>query len=179
MKKLIGGAALVALLCCGPARVAAQGPAGAGADVAAGGGSAGRSHNPVKWFGKKDAKSTAEAQAGNDELDRRLESRLRAAQVLREGESLRAACENFVARLDCLAALHASKGLGLPFDCLKANVTGVRIGTDPASCRIPDSDKPLSLAKAIRLLKPDADAKGAAKEAEGIARQEWKEAAGS
>ena len=176
MKKLIGGLLFLALASFG---AAAQGPAGAGADIAAGGGSTGHSRNPIKWFGKKDPKSAAEAPAGSEELDRRLEARLRSAQVLAEDRSLKEACENFVARVDCLAALHASKGLGLRFECLKANLTGIRIGSDPSTCRIPDDDKPLSLTKAIHLLKPGADAKGAAKEAEGIARQELKEAAGS
>jgi hypothetical protein len=179
MKKLLGGLAVLALASIGAASAAAQGPAGAGADVAAGGGSSGHSHNPIKWFGKKDGKSASESPAGTEELDKKLEARLRAAQVLPADGNLKDVCENFVARVDCLAALHASKGLGLRFDCLKSNLTGVRIGTDPSSCRIPDNDKPLGLAKAIHLLKPDADAKGAAKEAEGMARQELKEAAGS
>jgi opacity protein-like surface antigen len=179
MKKLLAGVAVLALASFGAASAAAQGPAGAGADVAAGGGSAGHSYNPVKWFGKKDGKSASESSAGAEELDKKLETRLRAAQVLPEDGKLKDACENFTARVDCLAALHASKGLGLRFDCLKSNLTGVRIGTDPSSCRIPDNDKPLSLSRAIHLLKPDADSKGAAKEAEAIARQELKDAAGS
>jgi hypothetical protein len=41
---------------------------------------------------------------------------------------------------------------------------------------MPSGDKPLSLTKTIKLLKPDADAKGAAKGAEVIAKQELAEA---
>jgi hypothetical protein len=37
---------------------------------------------------------------------------------------------------------------------------------------MPAGDKPLSLAKTIKLLKPGADAKGAAKDAESVAKQE-------
>jgi hypothetical protein len=41
---------------------------------------------------------------------------------------------------------------------------------------MPAADKPLTLAKTIKLLKSDVDAKGAAKDAEAIAKQELAEA---
>jgi hypothetical protein len=53
----------------------------------------------------------------------------------------------------------------------------VRTDVEAASCRVPDGDKPLNLMKTIHLLRPDADAKSAAKEAETAARQAVKEAA--
>jgi hypothetical protein len=101
---------------------------------------------------------------------------LRAMQVLSADTTLKQACVNFLQRVDCLAALHASHRVGLNFECVKSNVTGVRVGTDTNSCRMPASDRPLSLAKTIKLLKPDADAKGAAKDAESLAKQELAEA---
>jgi len=154
---------------------AAQGPAGAGAGAAAGGGTSSRSYNPIKWIGKKDAKPT-DAPFANDEVEKRLEAKLRAMQVLSETATLKESCVNFVQRVDCLAALHASHNVGLNFECLKSNVTGVRVGTDTSSCRMPAGDKPLSLAKTIKLLKPDANAKGEAKDAETVAKQELAEA---
>jgi hypothetical protein len=68
--------------------------------------------------------------------------------------------------------LHVSHNIGIDFECLKSNVTGVRVGTDTSSCRMPAGDKPLSLTKTIKLLRSDADAKGAAKDAETVAKEE-------
>jgi len=161
------------------AHAAAQGPAGAGAAAAAGGGSSpSHSLNPMKWIGKKDAKPAGDAPVANDELDKRLETKLRSMQVLGHDTSLKDACVKFMLRVDCLAALHASHNLGLNFECVKSNVTGVRVGGDTSACRMPSGDKPLSLAKTIKLLKPDADSKEAAKRAEAIAKQELVEAGG-
>ena len=168
----------VLVLCFTGSGAMAQGPAGAGAAEAAGGGSSLSSHslNPMKWIGKKDSKPAGDATTANEDLDKRLETKLRTQQVLGADESLQAACKNFLQRVDCLAALHASHNVGLNFECVKSNVTGVRVGTDTSGCRMPAGDKPLSLAKTIKLLKPDADAKGAAKGAEVIAKQELAEA---
>jgi len=161
-------------------RAAAQGPAGSGASVAAGGGSSSssRSLNPLKLFGKKEAKPDAAANApvANDDLDKRLEAKLHAMQVLGANATLKDSCVKFLQRLDCLAALHASHNLGLNFECVKSNVTGVRVGGDTSSCRMPEGDKPLSLAKTIKLLKSDAKAKAAAKDAETIAKEELRDA---
>jgi hypothetical protein len=171
-------AAAILLLCFTAIRTMAQGPAGAGAASAAGGGSSSHSYNPMKWIGKKDAKPTGDAPIANENLDKRLETKLRMMQVIGTDETLQSACKNFLLRLDCLAALHASHNVGLNFECVKSNVTGVRVGTDTSACRMPAGDKPLSLAKTIKLLKPDADAKGAAKSAETLAKQELTEAGG-
>jgi opacity protein-like surface antigen len=172
MSLLKGMSMAVLVLSFASAQAVAQGPAGAGAAGAAGGGSATHSYNPLKWIGKKDAKPTGDAPVANVELDQKLETKLRNMQVLSTDTTLKQACGNFLQRVDCLAALHASHNVGLNFECVKSNVTGVRVGTDTSSCRMPAGDKPLSLAKTIKLLKPDADAKAAAKDAEGIARQE-------
>lgn len=159
-----------------PVSSLAQGPAGAGAAEAAGGGSSSRSYNPTKWFGKKDAKSAASG-VSPDEADKKLEGKLRMAQALSADASLKNVCRNFLERVDCVAALYASHNLGLNFECLRSNMTGVRTDADATSCKAPDGDKPLNLMKTIRLLKPDADAKSAAKEAEAAARQDVKDAA--
>ncbi len=163
---------IAALVLFAAAQAAAQGPAGAGAAGAAGGGSSSHSYNPLKWIGKKDAKPTGDSPVSNAELDQKLETKLRAMQVLSADTTLKQACVNFLKRVDCLVALHASHNVGLNFECVKSNVTGVRVGTDTSSCRMPAGDKPLSLAKTIKLLKPDADGKSAAKDAESVAKQE-------
>ena len=157
-------------------RALAQGPAGVGAAEAAGGGSSStRSYNPMKLFARKDAKPVAPA-ISVEELDKRLEPKLRASQILAPTATLKDACVNFVERADCLAVLHASHTLALDFDCLKSNFTGVRVATDTSACRMPAGDKPLNLAKSIHLLKPDADYKNAAKDAEASARDDVRDA---
>src|SRR5260370_41260651 len=89
------------------AQASAQGPAGAGAATAAGGGSSTHSYNPLKWIGKKDPKPTGDSPAGNAELDKKLETKLQGKQGLRAGATLKPGCGNFLPRLECLGALAA------------------------------------------------------------------------
>jgi hypothetical protein len=176
MKNLMGALAILILATCFAAdRAMAQGPAGAGAGEAAGGGTSSHSYNPMKLFSKKDAKPPQPTLAVED-LDKKLEPKLRASEVLGAGATLKEVCVNFVERFDCVAALYASHNLGLSFECVKSNVTGVRVGTDTSSCRMPAGDKPLNLMKTIHLLRSDVDAKNAAKDAEGAARDDIKDA---
>jgi hypothetical protein len=178
IKRLVRGLAILilgAFLSSG--RAAAKGPAGNGAAEAVSGGSSSHSYNPTKWFGKKDGKAAANDNLSQDELDKRLEPKLRAAQVLAPNASLKDACHNFIERVDCVAALHASHSLGISFECVKASMTGVRTDVGASACRMPADDKPLSLMKTIRLLKSDADAKNGAKEAGAAAREDMKNAA--
>jgi hypothetical protein len=155
-------------------RAAAQGPAGAGAAEAAAASSGSHSYNPAKWFAKKDTKAADSVPV--EQLDQKLEPKLRAAQVLGANASLKNACQNFIERVDCVAALRASHNLGLNFVCVKASMTGVRTDVDASSCRMPSDDKPLNLMKTIRFLKSDADAKNGAKQAEAAAREDIKDA---
>jgi hypothetical protein len=74
----------------------------------------------------------------------------------------------------CLAALHASHNLGVDFNCLRANVTGVLTNADLSGCKVADGDKAESLNKAIHQLKPDVDAKQATKNAEQEAKDDLK-----
>jgi len=158
-------------------RAAAQGPAGAGAAEAAAQSTSSHSYNPTKWFGRKDAKTRAAASVPVEQLDQKLEPKLRAAGVLGANAPLKNACQNFIERVDCVAALRASKSLGLNFVCVKASMTGVRTDVDASSCHMPSDDNPLNLMKTIRFLKSDADAKNAAKEAETAAREDLADAA--
>src|SRR6266851_3985123 len=84
------------------------------------------------------------------------------------------ACAPFTALNECVAALHASHNLGLDFNCLRADVTGVLTGADLSGCT-GAGEKALSLTKAIHALKPDAKAKGEAKNAEQQAKDDLKE----
>jgi hypothetical protein len=180
MKSILTALAILILATCfvGSQNALAQGPgpAGAGAAEAAGGGSSSsHSYNPMKFFAKKDTKPAAPT-VSVEELDKRLEPKLKASQLIGADATLKQVCVNFIERVDCLAALHASHNLNLNFECVKSNFTGVRVGTDTSSCRMPAGDKPLSLVKTIHLLKSDADAKDAAKDAEAAARADIQDA---
>ena len=84
------------------------------------------------------------------------------------------ACAPFPSLDGCLAALHASHNLGVNFNCLRADVTGVHTSADTSGCKVADGDKPQGLNKAIHQLKPDADAKQATKDAEQQAKDDLK-----
>ncbi len=81
----------------------------------------------------------------------------------------------FTALNECLAALHASHNLGLEFNCLRANVTGVHTNADLSGCKGAIGDKAQSLHKAIHEQNPNADAKGATKSAEQQAKDDLKD----
>jgi len=145
----------------GAGRAAAQGPAGAGASAAAKDTSShgGHSLNPVKWV-KKDSKKSTDSRSESKEAD----AQVPAAGIVAANANVTDVCALFVALEECVASLHASKNLGIDFNCVRADVTGVHTNVDLSGCKGPIGEKAQSLTKSIRLLKPDADAKGAAKE---------------
>ncbi len=152
----------------------AQGPAGAGAGAAAGQKSeSSHSYNPIKWI-KKDKKAPEAADANSDQMAK-LTARLQSQGIVADNADVKGLCNDFRELETCLAALHARHKLGLNFACMKANLTGVRTGVDTSSCRMPDTDKPLGLAKTLKLLKPDVDAKAATRDAEAQAKQDLQE----
>lgn len=161
----------------GAGRAAAQGPAGAGAGSGSGASSSsgsGHSLNPIKWV-KKDKSSSDQGDA-KEQQDQKLTANLQAQGVLPANIDAKVACDNFKTREDCVAALHVSKNLGLDYNCLKSNLTGVLASADMSSCKENGGDKGISLVKAIHLLKPDADAKSEAKNAEKQAKDDLKAA---
>jgi len=183
MKKLITFAAVAALfLVFGPVRASAQGPAGNGAGNAAVSGSSastsssggsGRSYNPLHWI--KKSKSSSDQLDSNSERDKHLEANLKSAGVIPAQANLSDACGAFTALHSCLATLHASRNTGIDFACLRADVTGTTSNADVSACK-GSSDKRMDLHKAIRLQKPDADAKSEAKHAEKQASDDLKDA---
>lgn len=178
MKKLISGLAMAILsVSFGAGVAAAQGPAGAGAAGAASssGGSGGHSLNPIKWV-KKDSKPAGDQLDAKAEQDKKLTANLQAQGILPVNIDAKAACDNFKVLEDCVAALHASKNLGLDFNCLKSNMTAVLVSADMTSCKENGGDKGISLMKAIKVMKPDAAAKGEAKNAEKQAKDDLKAA---
>jgi hypothetical protein len=157
----------------GAANAAAQGPAGAGASTAAQESShGGRSLNPIKWV-KKDSKPSADSRS---DMEKKLTPKLQAQGLLAAKVNATDACSPFTALDDCVAALHASHNLGIDFNCVRADVTGVHTNVDLSGCKGPVGDKAQNLTKSLHLLKPDADAKGQAKNAEKQAKDDLKEA---
>jgi hypothetical protein len=151
-------------------RASAQGPAGAGAANASQDNT--RLLNPMNWV-KKDSKDSS-AGASRSDIEKKLTPALQSQGVLAADASATDACAPFKALDGCLAALHASHNLGVDFNCLRTNVTGVHANADMSGCKISDSDKAQSLSKSIHLLKPDANAKQATKDAEQQAKDDLK-----
>src|SRR6266705_3961904 len=157
-------------LTVGAERAEAQGPAGAGASTAAKGSSSSHSShslNPIKWVKKdKDSKNSPDSNGTRGDVEKKLTPKLQAQGVLPANSNATATCSSFTLLNDCLATLHASRNLALDFNCLRASVTGVHASADMSGCKVADGEKPQSLNKAIHLLNPGADAKGATKNAE-------------
>jgi hypothetical protein len=175
--------AVLLLMLMSAGRAAAQGPAGSGASTAAqGGSSSSSSHsshslNPIKWVKKdKDSKNSPDANGTRSDVEKKLTPKLLAQGVLPANSNATDACTSFTLLNDCLAALHASHNLALDFNCLRSSVTGVHSTADVSGCKAADSEKPQSLNKAIHLLNPGADAKGATKNAEQQAKDDLKNA---
>ena len=155
----------------GADRAAAQGPAGNGAAAAAQDSS--HSLNPIKWV-KKDSKNSDEAPGARSDAEKKLTPSLQSQGLLAANATASDACGSFPALDGCLAALHASHNLGVDFNCLRANVTGVHTSADVSGCKVADGEKTQSLGQAIHQLKPDANAKQATKEAEQQAKDDLK-----
>ena len=90
--------------------------------------------------------------------------------------SLKDACAGFKSLNDCVAALHVSHNLEIKFNCLKWDMTGAKPAGDIKSCEAPWRDKAMELNRAIHELKPDANYRNEAKNAEKRAREDIKDA---
>ena len=158
-------------LTLGAQQVAAQGPAGSGAAAAAQDGS--HSLNPIKWV-KKDSKNSIDASGNRSDAEKKLTPNLRAQGLLAANATTSEACEPFLELVECLAVLHASRNLGVDFNCLRADATAVHTSADISGCKVADGEKAQGLNKSIHQLKPDANAKQAAKAAEQQAKDDLK-----
>jgi hypothetical protein len=181
MKKLCLVVAIAAVCYSfGAGRATAQGPQGVGASVAAGSAPSESSHashsmNPIKWVKKSPKTTNSNLDAGSDR-DKKLTAKFQAQGLLSADTDLKSACQNFKSRDACVTALHVSHNLGLDFNCLKSNVTGVQTSADMSGCKGTPGTKIMSLSSAIRAMKPEANAKAEEKNAEKQAREDLKEA---
>lgn len=149
-------------------RLAVIGAAGIAVLLGASGTSA-ISYNPLNWIKRPTA---SQQLAAKPDQEKRLSVGLQA--ILPPRTTLKDACTEFKSLDDCVASLHASNNLKIKFNCLKWNMTAVRPNGDVKSCEVPA--RAMSLDKAIRVLKPQADAKTEAKNAERRAREAIKDA---
>jgi len=173
-RRLFVGAILVfgvlISLTMGAEGAAGQGPAGAGASAAAQDSS--HSLNPIKWV-KRDSKNSDSTESRND-TEKKLTPVLQSQGLLAANATATDACAPFTTLVVCLAVLHASHNLGVDFQCLRAEVTGVHISADMSGCKVADGEKPQTLNKAIHQLKPDVNAKQATKDAEQQGKDDLK-----
>lgn len=165
----------VSLLSLNALDAAAQGPQGNGAGEAAKSDSGIHISNPIKWVKKDPHTETAAVDPSNDR-SAKLSARLQMQGVLAADANVKDTCAAIKELGDCVAALHASRDLGLDFDCLKSKLSGVQVNLDRARlCPSATDGKPMRLVKAIHSLLPRADAKAEAKKAEAQSREDLKE----
>jgi hypothetical protein len=137
-------------------------------------GAAALTYNPLKLIKRNPGPTASEELAANSKEADKLATQLQA--LLPPRTKLKDACSGFKSLGECVAALYASHNLKIKFNCLKWDLTNVQPSGDVKSCSAPDSGKAMSLSKAIRAMKPDADAKPEAKSAEKRAREDIKDA---
>ncbi len=136
-------------------------PAGAGADRA----SMGHDNSAMSSHGAGSASSSSPMNVleRNSKLDGKLTSKLQSKGLLPAGTDLKTACFGFKNLGQCIAAIHVSHNLKIPFACLQADMTGTAPATN-AGCASATGGSKMSLGKAIQTLSPNtADAKGEAK----------------
>ncbi len=134
-----------------------------------------KKYDPRKLF-KRDPKSANDKLASNSDLETKLTHQLRMQGILPRAVELQDACSTFKELADCVASLRVSHALQIDFSCLKWDVTGVKPRPVADSCAGPAGGKAMGLYRATDLLKPDADAKGEAKNALRRAREDIKDA---
>jgi hypothetical protein len=131
-------------------------------------------HNNANGSKKGHSSSPTSVLSKNSKLDSKLTSRLQSKGLLPAGTDLKDACAGFKNLGQCMAAIHVSHNLDVPFGCMRANMTG----TAPAGtiCVAGTGSSKLSLGKSIQALAPTADAKTASKTATTEADTDIKEA---
>lgn len=163
----------------------AQHSHGAGAG-GPGTGGAGGPHGPAMGRGSDNASmggSSARGSASspssvldrNTKLDSKLTSKLQAKGLLPAGTDLKDACAGFRNLGQCMAAIHVSHNLKIPFDCLKADMTGTA-AAQGSTCPAGTGSSKMSLGKSIQTLSPNADSKTEAKNGAKQADADLKEA---
>lgn len=111
----------------------------------------------------------------NTKLDTHLTSLLQSKGLLAKGTDLKDECAGFKNLGQCVAAIHVSHNLNIPFACLSADMTG----TTPAStakCPTGTGSSKMSLGKSIQTLSPNTTSKTEEKTATKQANDDINEA---
>ncbi|HJZ66464.1 MAG TPA: hypothetical protein VKD70_19215 [Candidatus Acidoferrum sp.] len=146
---------------------------GASGDHGNGGGSANANGNASTKGAT--ASSPTSVLTRNTKLDTHLTSLLQTKGLLPKGTDLKDACAGFKNLGQCVAAVHVSHNLNIPFACLSADMTG----TAPASgstCPSGTGTSKMSFGKSIQTLSPNAAAKTEEKTATKQANDDINEA---
>jgi len=130
--------------------------------------------NPVLSKGATSSSPTT-LLTNNTKLDLTLTSKLQSKGLLPSGTDLKDACAGFKNLGQCVAAIHVSHNLSVPFACMKADMTGTAPDTG-VTCPPGTGSSKMSLGKSIQTLSPDVDSKSAAKNAQKQSDADLKDA---
>jgi hypothetical protein len=108
-------------------------------------------------------------------LDSTLTMNLQSKNLLPAGTDLKSACSDFRNLGQCIAAIHVSHNLNIPFACMKADMTGQAPPKD-SQCPPGTGSSKLSLGKSIQSLAPNANSKAEATEGTKEADSDLKQA---
>jgi hypothetical protein len=160
----------IVILAIGGAPLFAQRPHGGGA----GGGNSGATGAAMHGASGDHANGSANSMAGggksaaasspstvltnNTKLDTHLTNLLQSKGLLAKGTDLKDACSGFKNLGQCVAAMHVSHNLNIPFACLSADMTGTAPATG-STCPTGTGTSKMSLGKSIQTLSPNATAK--------------------
>ena len=100
------------------------------------------------------ASSPTEVLTNNTKLDTHLTSLLQSKGLLPAGTDLKTACAGFKNLGQCIAAVHVSHNLNIPFACLSADMTGTAPATG-TTCPAGTGSSKMSLGKSIQTLSPN------------------------
>ncbi len=146
-------------------------------------GSSASNHGPMhsSSSGSQGAASSSpnEVLTRNTKLDSTLTMKLQSKNLLPAGTDLKSACSGFRNLGQCVAAIHVSHNLNIPFACLKADMTGQTGQASATGSNCPTvarSTSKLSLGKSIQALAPSANADEEAKVGTKQADSDIKEA---
>jgi hypothetical protein len=161
MKRFTVALGVAVVLSSVPVAVAQHGRGG-------GSGSHGMGHSTESHGKPTTSDRQMKANTVSDRLEKNTKLSSNLEKLLPAGMTAQTACAEFRNLGQCVAAVHVSHNLGIPF----ADLKGKMIGT--AATATSAATKPMSLGGAIQALAPTADAKQEAKKANAQAKEDMK-----
>ncbi|HYL11255.1 MAG TPA: hypothetical protein VEU31_10990 [Candidatus Acidoferrales bacterium] len=175
-RSIVTALSLIVILWLAGSSAWAQGRGGGGGRGPGGGpGGAGMPHGPSASGNSASGNSSSahssnassnsspgEVLSHNTKLDGKLTSKLQAKGLLPQGTDLKTACDGFRNLGQCMAAIHVSHNLDVPFGCFKADMTANPAAASGLTCPGPagiGTGKAMTLGKTIQTLSPNANSK--------------------